>query len=198
MGIFSARPDIILHMKRFLILILLLFSSLGFSSEIRCEKKLQSTLETIRQLPEAEKLLQKVLEEGSISVEMNRFVSNQFEGYWAPNKRTIYITEGQSEADRLVTMLFEMHNAKRDKDFKELDRLALGKKIDQNEYVQRAERIEYENCVSTSKLLTLGRERGIFSKECRWDVADTFDEHFKWMKRSGHAAWHADSYKSLG
>lgn len=193
-------------MKKLLVCILtILFYTLQLPAgeearhSITCSKALQPALSTLRKLPEIETLIQQVLQEGPLKITYNGRLSSQFEGYWDPYNRTILVTKGsnRTEAARINTMLFEMHNASRTKDFKALDRLASRGKIGQEEYVRRSEYIEYENCLSTARLLDKGIRKGIFPAESAWSIHDNFRDHYRLMKRSGHAAWHASAYKRM-
>lgn len=192
--------------QKLICFLLLLFSLVNSpvqaaeSHRLHCVKELQPTLETLRKLPEIEDLIQRILAEGPLTIQNNDRLSNKFEGYWDPYKRTILITKRAhtTEADRIMTMLFEMHNAIRTKDFEEIDHLAYHRKISKAEFVRESEYIEYENCLSTSRLLDEGIRQGVFPRESYWPVYDNFEDHFKLMKRTGHADWYATSYKRMG
>ena len=168
-------------------------------AQVYCIKELQPTLETLRKLPEIEALIQRILKDGSLTIKYNERLSTKFMGYWDPYNRAILITDkpNLSEADRISTMLFEMHNASRSNDFKEIDDLAYQRKLTQEEYMRESEYVEYENCLATSRLLAKGIERGLFPTRSAWAVDDNFEDHYKWMKKSGHAGWYATTYKKM-
>jgi len=187
-------------------LLLLLFSFSASSIQaaesyrLQCIKELQPTLQTLRKVPEIEELVQRILAEGPFTIQYNDSLSKKFEGYWDPYNRSILITKrsSQTEADRIMTVLFEMHNATRSKDFQKLDHLAYMRQINKETYIRESEFIEYENCLSTSQLLEQGVEQGIFPSSCAWPIYDDFEDHYRLMKRTGHADWYASGYKSMG
>lgn len=190
---------------KFICFFLFLVLSLNLSAEesqkhpLYCAQELQPTLETLRKLPEIEELVQRILQDGPLHIDHNDRLSKQFDGYWDPYHRTILITEweNQSEASRITTMLFEMHNALRSKEFKKIDQRAYKRELTKEQYMRMSEHVEYENCLSTSNLLNKGIQKGLFPKSSAWPVHDNFEDHYSWMKRSGHANWYANSYKNM-
>ena len=159
--------------------------------------KLKGVMERIQQLPEAQELIDRVLEEGDLHVVVNQSFSNKFEGYWDASIRSIHITEGASESALISTILFELHNALREPDFEKADQMARVGKLDKKGYIESMEYIEYENARSTSEILSKGIQLGLFPADSYWGVAHTFEEHLCIQKRAGHSAWFAKMYEQL-
>ena len=192
--------------QKLICFLLLLFSTINLplqaaeTHRIECVREIQPTLATLRKLPEIEALVQKILAEGQLTIQYNDRLSDKFGGYWDPYKRTILITKRahQAEADRITTMLFEMHNAIRSKDFAEIDHLGYTRQLSKEEFIRESEYIEYENCLSTARLLDKGIQKGLFPHQSAWPVYDNFEDHYRHMKRTGHADWYATAYKRMG
>ncbi len=150
----------------------------------------------MRSLSKADELVTCVLQDGPISIEVNRTFSAQFEGYWDSDYRTIHVSKEQhsSNGALLCTILFELHNASRNSDFNELYQRAATGQIDKRSYVRQMEYLEYQNARATSLLLNEGIEQGLFPESAYWPIADDFEEHLSYQKASGHSDWLGGSY----
>lgn len=184
---------------RFLLIVSLLFTTLSFADEtpdFYCSQELETVYQTIVQLPEVCELVCQVLQEGPLQIQPNSFLSDQFEGYWNSNDRSVYITISRDPtfSEMIITMLFELHNASRDRDFNHIYNLAVDGLIDRDQYVEKMEYIEYENVLATSLLLKKGVEMGIFPDDCVWNVSPSFTEHFEIQKERGHSAWFENDF----
>ncbi|NGX45375.1 MAG: hypothetical protein K940chlam2_00525 [Chlamydiae bacterium] len=182
--------------------ILLVATSLLFSSfqqptppALSCAPELKETFVTLEQLPEASQLIAKILEEGPLHIRSNHHLSEEFAGYWSPSERTIFITPSSDHP--LSTLLFEMHNALRTSDFRELDQLAYLNQVSRKEYIKRQEYLEYQNALETSALLDKGMQEELFPQGSGWYPAETFDKHFRIQRSSGHSAWIGKAYDQL-
>lgn len=164
--------------------------------QLYCAPQFKGVLSTIQQLPEVEKLISKALEEGPITIKSNRSLSQEFEGYWSSDDRTVYLTKG-SESGLVTTLLFELHNAARDSELSQLHTLASQGQIKKWDYVEGVEWIEYQNALATSSLLNQGIEEGLFSSRCRWNLQSSFEKHFQQQKSMGHSYWIAQMYDQL-
>lgn len=163
---------------------------------VHCAPELQNTLTTLQQLPEINDLIDQVLEEGCLYIETNCHQSKQFGGYWSSNVRTIWVTSSPQDK-QLSTLLFEMHNALRDSDFKHLEELASSKELNRESFIEQMEYLEYQNALDTSELLDSGIEEGIFPPSYGWYPADTFEEHFRIQKSYGHSDWIGKIYDQV-
>jgi len=165
-------------------------------NHITCAKQLQDVLAIIEELPEGKDLIQRVLKDGSISIKPNQKYSKKFDGYWEGSRRTIHLTA--SDRNTLIgTLIFEMHNAIRDKDFEELDKKAYRGKISKKDYVEAIEYIEYENALSTKNILKKGIAKDIFPSSSYWNIPNNFSEHFAIQKSAGHSARIAKDFDRL-
>ena len=179
------------------LIIFILFSSIAYSQEMHVSPKLKSAVERIQQLPEAQELIDRVLEEGDLHIVINRSFSNKFEGYWDSYNRKIHITDGASNSALYSTILFELHNALRESDFENVDNMARWGKLNKKGYIEAMEYIEYENAKSTSDILSKGIKQGLYPANSYWGVSDTFEEHLRIQKRAGHSAVFAKMYEQL-
>jgi hypothetical protein len=140
-------------------------------------------------------LIDKVLDEGPLTIATQYHLSENFNGYWSPEERTIYITPDSSHP--FSTLLFELHNAVKNEEFRQLDLLAYKREISRKDYIQRQEFIEYQNALETSALLDKGMEEGLFPPNVGWYPAMTFKEHFQIQKSCGHSAWIGEAYDEM-
>lgn len=158
---------------------------------ISCCRKLEKILETARELPEANAVFEKVLQCGPLHIEINTHISKQFEGYWAYEERTIYLTKTRNTHDGilLATLLFELHNAYRNHELSDLTSKAAQGKISREDFIRAYEYVEYKNVRDTQKLVQLGIDRGIFPKSASMYYPDNFEDHYAVQKMHGHASW---------
>ncbi len=199
-------------MKKFIISILLIFSpilpSLAYAKtgigqtqhSLRCCSEIRDTLDQIQQLEEVNDLIQEILKEGPLSIKINHpQAKKQFDGCWSGDNRTIYVTHSKNTPRGLLlsTLLFELHNAKRNYDLQNLDREAQNRKIKKKNYVRAVEQLEFENVHDTTKLINKGKRLGVFPKNCYWNYPDDFEEHLQIQKSSGHSKWIADGYDQM-
>lgn len=188
-------------MKKTILLILILFCSLLYPSNLKnsisCDPDFQDILETIQKLPQANELILRVLEEGPIKIERDEYFP--FSAYWQSSNRLICLshTRSTSKADLLNSLLFELHNASRQADFEYLDQLAQNRKISKKKYVEKTEYIEYQNALATSALIEEGIESGIFPLDSQSYYPNTFKEHFRIQKSKGHSAFIEKMYDQM-
>lgn len=164
-----------------------------FSSHPR---ELGGAVEKLYQLPEFHSLVKSVQKEGNIRVTFESVYDGDFDGFWDSHSRTIIVNANRfrSEGKALVTILFELHNAKSNAHFKHLIELAQKGELTKDEYVLAVEKMEYENCQMTCALLEKGRALGIFPKDAVWNIAKTFEEHYRIQLKTGHSQWIARAY----
>jgi len=198
-------------MKKYLIYILLILSplthSLAYSSSpatetqvvthrLWCCPELRNILTQIRSLPEGNALVNKILEEGPLTIKLNKNLSKEFNGYWDGDKRTVFITYSKSTSIDVLfpTLLFELHNASRNQDFGKLDYLAHQRQMSKQEYVRSVEYIEFENVQAVTQLLQKGKAQGLYPQSIEWNFSNDFEKHFYVQQKTGHSAWIAKGY----
>lgn len=189
---------ITLYLLSFFILAFLPFAH-SEDKELTCCLELKEILSQIQRLPRANDLISKALEKGGISIEINHALSEQFEGYWSPEDRSIYVSQVQTTSpdDLLHTLLFELHNASRDADFDYFNELAYSHQISKPDYVNSIEFIEFENIRSTTDLIKEGITLGIFSSDCYKYYPEDFAEHFQNQELGGHVDWIERNFDEL-
>lgn len=166
---------------------------------IQCSSEYEDILKTLQKHPRVNQLIEKVLQDGPLSISTNKYFSNNFEGYWSLEDRTVYLTKVKNTAknELLITLLFELHNASRSADFQKLDALASEGQISRKKYIEAVEYIEYENALATSFILKEGVSMGLFPSQCRWDLPKTFQSHLSTQKELGHCEWIGEIYDYL-
>jgi hypothetical protein len=165
--------------------------------QIYCAPELRPTLAKIRELPEASALIEQVLEEGNLRIQWNKSLTKKFEGYWSASNRTIYLTKSNNQANLISTLLFELHNALSNERFENWNDLAYCRQISKRQYVREIEFMEYENAKSTKALLDKGIRQKLFPSSARWYLHDTFEEHFRLQKQTGHSAFIGRAYDQI-
>jgi len=174
---------------RWILLLVAFFSPACFAHELRCEPELRPILEKLQSLPESDEVIQKVLEQGPLSIEHNTTLSTQFEGYWDAYSRAIYIsqTDDNSECSLITTLLFELHNALRTDDIEHMYSLASKRAIGRDDFIEQFEFLEYQNALATSQIIDHGASLGYFPYGCAWRIATDFASHFEVQLRMGHS-----------
>lgn len=182
-----------------LTIILSSFTPTQQKNSIFCEREFQPILAKVQELPDAAKLVDHVLKEGSFHIEKNRHLSKQFEGYWSWTERTVYLTKTKmtGEADLISTLLFELHNAKTNGELDHLGLLASKRMLSKKGFVRAMEHIEYRNAKSTSSMLDAGIDLGLFPVSCYWPIEADFESHLAIQENSGHSKWIEDVYGTL-
>jgi hypothetical protein len=184
-------------MKKFIILILLF--NVCYSANFKsCPKELAKASQTVLQLPEANRLLDQVQQEGGIHLVYDRS-SKPYNACWMSPTRTIHVIgkEHRTFASYISSILFEMHNAKQDKKLEYLFQLAERGWITKSEYIESMERIEHQNALETMALIKKGMQLGVYPKDSFWEVPVSFKEHFAIQIEMGHSALHGQTYDAL-
>lgn len=171
----------------------------AFANQVFCVKELQPFYNTLQQLPETQKLIAKVTQEGPISIKINTHLPIKFGAFWGSYDRTIFVNlpPGYTKGEIMGSILFELHNALVDKEMVRLDQLAMQGKIDKATYVREVEYLEYCNSKKASHIATQGIQKGIYPKEAHLNTYPNFDEHFRVQQWAGHSAWIAKNYDDL-
>ncbi|MEM1283114.1 MAG: hypothetical protein AAGG81_06125, partial [Chlamydiota bacterium] len=153
----------------------------------------------IESLPEATKLIDEVQKEGAIAIEAQYFHDSEFEALWDSENRIIYvnISRNNTLGKKISSILFELHNAKTNKNLVTIFKQAQSGLIDKDSYVESIERLEHSNALSTSQLIEKGIATSLFPEDTRWDIFSNFEDHYKVQQIYGHSQWIADRFDSL-
>lgn len=167
-------------------------------SNIICAPQVQKYLQAILDIPEAKTLVETIQKEGLIRISAkSTALSKRYGAFWDPDRRVIYVdlSSERSEGLRIRFLLFELHNASVNSQFKRLNDMAKSGSITKKEYVEAMEYLEYINTLKTSKLAKIGIEMGVFPSDSHLPTYPTFKEHFTAQKLSGHSACYAHNYE---
>lgn len=193
-------------MKSILILFsFLIFSSFSFnhnklSDQFVCNAvELKGPIEKISKIPEIVQKINKITQEGKITVKMQYISNFDFEALWNSNSRCIIVngSNNKKEGELITSILFELHNAKSDSKLSYYFSLAEKGKIDKESYVRAIEKLEHDNAMETVELLELGIKKGVFPIEARWNIYDNFEDHYKLQQVHGHSQWIADKFDQI-
>ena len=134
---------------------------------ISCTEELQDILDLVYQIPSAKPLLSQALELGAVRIKLNRNSSFPFDAYWDSTSRTIFVNRSfrAPQGQVLWPLLFELHNAARQRDFNHIDALAKMRAISREDYIKEAEYIEYQNALATSSLFEEAIKHKLVSRE---------------------------------
>jgi len=183
-------------MKKFLLLFIFL-PSLVFAYPA-VSPDLAEALKMLYNYPQAKSLLEKVEQEGPISIYSAPFQSNS-NAMWMPDERAIVVNSlrQRSRGQEVRLILFELHNAIASKEFDHLDQLASWNKITKNDYIWSVEYLEHQNALNTKILVENAIAAGIFPKDSRWHIPSSFQEHLHTQSQSGHSAAIGALYEEL-
>lgn len=153
-------------------------------------------LAALEKLPEFNQLVKKAEAEGKIKLEVVSMPHEQFEAFWDGTHRVIRINQANQPAlgSMITSILFELHNASTDPQFKQLYRQAKSGQINKNRYVEKVERIEHQNALNTCTILQKGIRLGYFPQEADWLILRSFDDHYKLQQLHGHSQWIANNF----
>lgn len=157
---------------------------------IKCAPRLQRHLKAIQALEEGRKLIDSIMLDGAIEIAVaDNSVTQRFAACWDCESRTILIglAANPTEGEIISSLLFELHNALMSPHLDNLDKMALNKKIDKQNYIRSVEHVEYMNSINASRIATLGVQKGSFPRDTRLHVYRDFDEYFYYQKKSGHS-----------
>lgn len=173
------------------------------SSPIVYSTQLQEIVSTIQQLPEAQKLITSIQQEGAIRIVVNKNipVCEQFGACWDPDHRVICVnsvpSSRHSKGALIGSIIFELHNAAVNSQINHYDYLASKGEIEKEDYVRSIEYLEYQNSIKASKLAEKGIQLGIFPASARLPTYRNFEEHYHFQKVGGHSAWIAHNYNQI-
>jgi hypothetical protein len=159
----------------------------------------QSAISRLQKLPEYNTLIKEVESEGPIRIEMVSLPNENFDAFWDSTSRKIRINtlKNQKLEVLICSILFEMHNAKSDRRFKQLIGMARNGQLSKEQYVEKVERMEHENALNCSLLLEKGIKSGIFNQAVRWPIFRDFEDHYKLQQIEEHSLWLANAYDNI-
>lgn len=167
---------------------------------VQCAPQLKNIVAIIQKLPEAQKLIADIQQEGKITITVNRSgVLEEFGAYWDPDNRQICvnISNDSSQGSLIGSIIFELHNASVNSKIDYFDNLARTGKIDREGYVRAIEYLEYQNSLNAAKLAQKGIDKGLFPSSSRLPTYKNFEEHYRYQKIGGHSQWIARTYDNL-
>lgn len=161
--------------------------------------ELKPIIQKLFLLSEARSLLDEAQKDGPIKIRTASLGKNVGEAMWCGDDRTIYLnsSHNQSKACQLRYILFEMQNAKTDRQFMQVDEQAEQGHLSKWAYVKSIERLEHQNALNTYLLIEKGIHLGYYPQEARWPVPKTFEEHYAMQLRNGHADDIASLYEEI-
>ncbi len=161
--------------------------------------QLSRAIHAVNQMDEVNEILQEVEHRiGPIQVELKPHRS-KFNALWNPGLRAIQLNQNaqRSLSDNIISIVFELHNAKVTAQMDEVTQLARAGLISRLEYMETMERLEHINALSTKSIIQKGVARGIFPRNTYWNIPESFDVHFNLQKSSGHTAWFSTIYNQM-
>lgn len=192
-------------MKSKLIIKYIVLAGITFSFKISSLEILSSNdtlkkaIQTLENLHEFQDLVKTVERDGPIRIQMEDLENASFDAYWESHTRKIQVNLSRNKdfGTLVASILFELHNAKTDKHFNSLYKMAMNGQISKEAYVENVERMEHGNALSTSNLLEKGIQLGIFPKTASWPILRDFDDHYKLQQIRKHSHFLADNYTSF-
>lgn len=156
-------------------------------------------VQQIQQMPEVRNLLEQVsrLEGGPVRIVLEN--TDGLEALWDGENRVIRINHYHSlQHDRLISsLIFELHNASTNHTFMHLVDLAMKGRIGKDQWVEQVERMEHQNALKTSDIISKGIASGIFPASAKWVTYYEFDDYYKLQQIAGHSGWLANAYDTL-
>ncbi len=156
-------------------------------------------LNLLKKLPGFNELLRDVESEGAVKLEMVCLQEESFDAFWDSSQRKIRINTLKNEDFNVLvcSILFELHNAKSDKQFKSFYTKARTAQMSKEAYVENVERMEHNNALNCSLLLEKGIDLGLLSEKAAWPILRDFDDHYKLQQIKEHSNWLATSYENM-
>lgn len=168
-------------------------------NQVYCSKDNMQAFQTIKKLPEVQKLVNKILKEGSFSIVSSDRETSGFQGMWDSRQRRIVMNPytNPSLGERINTLMMELHNAAADRELTKTFHQAKAGKLSKDAYVEAVERIEHANAVKSSRLLAQGIRQRLYPRDAAWDIYENFDDHYMLQQILDHSTWIAYLYNGL-
>lgn len=151
---------------------------------------LDTAVQKIRQLPEAEALLREIEQEGPIRFALiEDHEASKFGAFWDLEARVIAVNPSfhHDIGSMIGSILFEMQNAKASKEFDALFDQAQAGLIAKEPYVRAIEHIEYLNSKRASVMAEKGIQQGLFHRSATLPTYNSFEEHYYYQQYGGHS-----------
>lgn len=170
---------------------------LNFATPI--SKQTETALRKLYQVPGFQTFIVEIEKEGLVTIEVKPLPNENFDAFWDSTNRKIRIhsLRNQQLETLACSILFELHNAKSDKEFRSLYNKAKKGEISKSVYVESVEKMEHRNALECSLFLEKGIQLGVFSEKARWPILQDFDDHYKLQQIMGHSEWIAKNYDSI-
>lgn len=175
------------------------FGKLNAVTLVSTSPMAKSAIEKLEKIKEYPALIKEIEKEGPVRLEMLDLPGEQFDAFWDSTDRTIRINmlKNKNFDVLVVSILFELHNAKSDTRFKQLYTMAKAGQITKEQYVENVERMEHQNALNTSNIVEKGIKLGILNPGARWPILRSFDDHYKLQQIKDHSQWIARSYDRM-
>lgn len=184
-------------MIRSIICLLLFTFCLHSLDSGRCDPEIKPALEKALQLKETQQVWEQINQEGPIRVKALRSGKDQFKAFWEGEQRIICVNLSlrPSIGEQISSLLFEMHNALRDKKALALYNRAAKGKISKETFAKEMELVEYYNSLDACALLDKGVRSGLYPSECFLKRFSSFEDFLATQKAHGHydhylRTWH--------
>ncbi len=161
--------------------------------------ELEEAVSTLAKVPEIVTLINKVQEDGPVSIKFEHMSAFDFEALWNSDSRTIVVNakNNKTKGGIITSILFELHNAKTNNQLISLFEQAQKGEINKDTYVRSVEKMEHENAVNTARLINKGIKDGIFPEDAYWPIYENFEDHYKLQQVFGHSQWLAKKYDEM-
>ena len=154
----------------------------------------------IKQLDEITPVLNRVEMEGGFTVEPSQYWA-PFAAFWNGKQRKILVNlrENTNLPSRISAILFELHNAYRDRELNAIFDQAYAGKISRESFIQQVEHIEWKNWEESCVLLNLGVQRGIFppGTEKQFVPFKSFQQYLDKQRVEGHCAYIGEMFDQI-
>jgi hypothetical protein len=160
-----------------------------FAAFVYTPDPLKKAVKSIESFDEGKAFLSLCQSKGTINLKWQPLGSDKSTACWIGHKREIILNSSRefNEGKKISSILFELNNSLTHEEFIKLNKLAFEGKISKKDFVEKVERIEYQNVFKTRKLLEKGVNLGIFPENCLLPIAPSFEEHFELQIQSGHS-----------
>lgn len=160
---------------------------------------LDKSVNILLRCPYVRDLLSEIQKDGPIYLDFKPLGKNAANAMWQSNTRYIVVNSSNKRGipDTVRSILFEMHNAHKQKAFAKIDEKASHKQLSKEMYVQAIEHQEHQNALQTKNVIDWGIRNNFFPKESEWPIFTNFEDHYKLQQLSGHSDFIAHVYDIL-
>lgn len=186
-------------MNKIVIFLCLLLIPITVQAKGYCDEPLTKALDIALELEETKKLWDQINEEGEVRIVAKQGGNNDFTAFWEGESRVISINIDlkRTPSEQLTSILFEMHNALRDKKTEEIFTQASARKISNDTFAREMEKLEYENSLDACNLLEKGVKAGLYPKDCFLERYPNFEEFLAVQKMHGHYQHYLRTYQMI-